>query len=81
MESKSDFHTFSAFQIYSTERGSEKEINVMVDKLWIKDNRVFFRVVEGIPQNTRIFKKEQEKGFYSIKKEELLCIRCRLYIK
>ena len=81
MESKSDFRTFSAFQIYSTERGTEKEINVMVDKLWMKDNRVYFRVVEGIPKNARIFKKEQKEDFYSIKKEDLLCIRCRLYIK
>ena len=53
MESK--LQTFSAFQIYST--GISDKISVMVDRLWIKENRVFFRVVEGMTTNEKTFRK------------------------
>ena len=75
MESK--LQTFSAFQVYST--GTHSEINVMVDQLWIENNRIFFRVVEGIPPNKNIFRKERRPNVFSVSREELLSIRCRLY--
>lgn len=54
MESK--LHKFSAFQIYST--GTSEKINITVDRLWIKDNRKFFRIVENISPNKKYFKRE-----------------------
>ena len=74
---ESNLQQLSAFQIYST--GARNKVNVMVDRLWIKDNRVYFRVVEGLPLNERMFKNENTHDIYSIKKEYLLSIRCRLY--
>ena len=75
MESK--LQTFSAFQIYST--GITDKISIMVDHLWIKDHRVFFRVVEGMPPNVKNFRKEYSKNVYSISRKDFVSIRCRLY--
>ena len=69
--------TLSAFQLYST--GTKDKISIMVDRLWIKSNRVFFRVVEGLFPNEKYFKKEHSKNVYSISREDFMCIRCRLY--
>ena len=74
---ESNLQTLSAFQIYST--GIKERISVMVDRLWISDNRVFFRVVEGILPNKKSFRKERGTNVFSIKREDLLSIRCRLY--
>jgi len=75
MESK--LQTFSAFQIYST--GISDKISVMVDRLWIKDNRVFFRVVEDMTTNEKTFRKEYSNNVYSISRKDFISIRCRLY--
>jgi len=75
MESK--LQTFSAFQIYST--GISDKISVMVDRLWIKDNRVFFRVVEGMTTTEKTFRKEYSNNVYSISRKDFISIRCRLY--
>ncbi|MFX1419523.1 MAG: hypothetical protein ACFE9N_11445 [Promethearchaeota archaeon] len=75
MESK--LQSLSAFQIYST--GTTDRISIMVDHLWIKDNKVFFRVIEGTPPIKTYFRKERELNVFSICKEDLLSIRCRLY--
>ncbi|MFX1568796.1 MAG: hypothetical protein ACFFCV_10575 [Promethearchaeota archaeon] len=74
---ESNLLTISAFQIYST--GIRDQINIMVDRLWIKDNRVFFRVVEELLPNKKYFRKEQGTNVFSIIREDLLSIRCRLY--
>ncbi|MEE9378142.1 MAG: hypothetical protein V3V33_08910 [Candidatus Lokiarchaeia archaeon] len=75
MESK--LQTLSAFQIYST--GIPDKISFMVDRLWIKDNRVFFRVVEGILPNVKNFRNEHSNNVYSISRKDFVSIRCRLY--
>lgn len=75
MESK--LQTLSAFQIYSI--GIPDDINIMVDHLWIKDNRVFFRVVEGMPPNVKNFRNEPSNNVYSISTKDFASIRCRLY--
>ena len=67
----------SAFQIYST--GIRERISIMVDRLWIKNNRVFFRVVEDLTPNKKYFRKERGTNVFSIIREDLLSIRCRLY--
>lgn len=74
---ESQLQSLSAFQIYST--GIKNEVSVMVDRLWIEQNRVFFRLVEEILPNKKFFSKERGTNIYSIKREDLLSIRCRLY--
>ena len=75
MESK--LQTLSAFQIYSL--GIPNDINIMVDHVWIKDNRLFFRVVEGLPSNEKEFRNEHSNNVYSISRKDFVSIRCRLY--
>jgi len=75
MESK--LHTLSAFQIYSI--GIPNDVNIMIDQLWIEDNRLFFRVVEGIPPNIKAFRNEPLNNAYSISRKDFISIRCRLY--
>ena len=58
MESK--IQQLSAFQIYST--GKNNRINIMVDQLWIENDRIFFRVVESSTQNNIYFRKEKAKN-------------------
>ncbi len=72
MESK--LQTLSAFQIYSI--GIADEVNIMVDHVWIKDNRVFFRVVEGMPPNIKDFRNEHSDNVYSISRNDFVSIRC-----
>ncbi len=68
MESKLEM--FSAFQLYST--GISNGINIVVDRLWIEKNKVYFRVLEGIPLNQKYFKKEYESNVYSISREDFV---------
>jgi hypothetical protein len=51
----------------------------MVDKLWVKNKRIFFRVVEEFPSKKYHFRKEKGRNIYSIDESELYTIRCRLY--
>ncbi len=74
---ETNLESLSAFQIYST--GTSYKINVMVDRLWIKDNRVFFRVIKDILPHKTNFRKERGTNVFSISREDLLSIRCRLY--
>jgi hypothetical protein len=67
----------SSFQIYCT--GNSDDLDFMVDRLWIKNNRVFFRVVEGNPPREKGFRKENGLNVFSINKEDFISIRCRLY--
>ncbi|MFW9999891.1 MAG: hypothetical protein ACFE9Q_02445 [Candidatus Hodarchaeota archaeon] len=74
---ESNLQILSAFQMYST--GTEDKINVMIDRLWVKANQLFFRVVEINPLNKRNFRRKQGVNVFSTKREDLLNIRCRLY--
>jgi len=74
---ESNLYALSAFQIYST--GIRDQINIMVDRLWIKNNRKFFRVVEELLPNKTYFRKEAGTNVFSIIREDILSIRYRLY--
>lgn len=67
----------SCFQVYSN--SLQDGLYFMVDKIWIKESRIFFRVVEEIPSQKFHFRKETGKNIYSIHEEDLFSIRCRLY--
>ncbi len=75
MESKLEM--LSAFQLYST--GRMNKINIMVDHLWIDNNRLYFRVLEGKSLNQKYFKKKYKTKVYSISREDIVSIRCRIY--
>jgi hypothetical protein len=66
---------FDCFQVYSFNNG----VNILVDKMWIKDKRIFFRVLEELEPSQKYFKKENESKIYSINADSLYSIRCRLY--
>ncbi|MFW9902428.1 MAG: hypothetical protein ACFFDY_14265 [Candidatus Thorarchaeota archaeon] len=57
-----NLHALSAFQIYST--GLRDQINIMADRLWMKDNRIFFRVVEELLPNKIYFRKERGTNIF-----------------
>ena len=74
---ESNLEQLSDFQIYSN--GHSDDLDIIVDRLWIKNNRVFLRVVEGNPPREKGFRKEKGISVYSINKEDFVSIRCRLY--
>jgi hypothetical protein len=45
----------TSFQVYST--GNFGVLNILVDKIWINDNRVYFRVREIITSKENYLKK------------------------
>ncbi|MFX1315348.1 MAG: hypothetical protein ACFE9T_05755 [Promethearchaeota archaeon] len=67
----------SCFQVYS--HSAQNALDFMVDKIWIKEHRIFFRVVEKIPSGEFHFRKEKRNNIYSIHENDLFSIRCRLY--
>jgi len=67
----------SCFQVYS--RSAQEGLHFMVDKIWIKESRIFFRVVEEIPSQELHFRREKGNNIYSIHENDLFSIRCRLY--
>ncbi|GAH32967.1 unnamed protein product, partial [marine sediment metagenome] len=54
-------------------------LNILVDKIWVKDNRIYFRVQEIISGEKRYLRKENIPNIYSIPDKDLFSIRCRLY--
>ena len=67
----------TSFQVYST--GNLGILNILVDKIWVKDNRIYFRVQEIISSGNRNLRKEKIPNVYSIPEKDLFSIRCRLY--
>jgi hypothetical protein len=67
----------TSFQVYST--GNLGILNILVDKLWVKDNRIYFRVQEIISGGNKCLRKEKLPNIYSIPEKDLFSIRCRLY--
>ena len=67
----------TSFQVYST--GNLGILNILVDKMWVKDNRIYFRVQEIISGEKRYLRKEKVPNIYSIPEKDLFSIRCRLY--
>ena len=64
------------FQVYSDrDKGA---VNMLVDKIWIDNNRIYFRIIEKLYSKTQL-RKESEPGVYSIDQNDLFSIRCKLY--
>ena len=64
------------FQVYSDH--NKGAINLLVDKIWIDNNRIYFRIIEKLYSKTQL-RKEREPGVYSIDQNDLFSIRCKLY--
>jgi hypothetical protein len=62
-------------QVYSI----DMDLNLLVDKIWIKENRVFFRVIKELNSPKKYIKKELEDNVYSISGDNIYSLRCRLY--
>jgi len=67
---------FNCFQVYSI----NNNVNLLVDKMWVKNNRVYFRVVKELEYPDERLKKEDDSKIYSIHADSLYSIRCRLYL-
>ncbi|NVM17870.1 MAG: hypothetical protein HWN80_09145 [Candidatus Lokiarchaeota archaeon] len=67
----------NSFQVYST--GNFGMFNILVDKIWVKDNRIYFSVQEIISAEKKYLRKEKIPNIYSIHEKDLFSIRCRLY--
>ncbi len=68
---------FNCIQIYSV----NNDVNVLVDKIWVKNDRVYFRVLEELESSLthKRLRKENYPKVYSIHAESFYSIRCRLY--
>jgi len=65
----------NCFQVYSC----DNKVKFLVDKIWIKNQRIYFRVLEKIQKCEEDFRKEVEPNVYSINSDSLYSIRCKLY--
>lgn len=74
---ESNLDKFTEFQIYSI--GIHNRMSIMVNGIWIEDNRVFFRLVDSLSLNEKYFRNEDSTNVYSINRDVLISIRCRLY--
>ena len=64
------------FQVYSDQ--NKGAFNMLVDKIWIEDNRIYFRIIENLYKKNQL-RKEREPGVYSLDPNDLFSIRCKLY--
>jgi hypothetical protein len=73
---------FDSFQVYSYKHS----VNMLVDKIWVKNDRVYFRVLKELEKShiplekskTHI-RKEQDPNVYSIHVNSFFTLRCKLY--
>ncbi|MBD3255058.1 MAG: hypothetical protein GF383_08185 [Candidatus Lokiarchaeota archaeon] len=63
------------FQVYSLTDG----VNFFVDKIWLKEDRLYFRVIEDLQNPSNQFRRESDERVYSIQTHNLCSIRVRLY--
>ncbi|TFG04001.1 MAG: hypothetical protein EU542_00385 [Promethearchaeota archaeon] len=69
--------TIKCFQVYG--QGSEQSLNFLVDRMWIDNNRVYFRVLKILSKERNHLRKENQSNVYSIDEKHLFSIRTRLY--
>ncbi len=69
--------TINSFQVYG--QGTNGNLNILVDRMWIDNNRVYFRVLKIISKERDHLKRENQSNVYSIDEKYLFSIRTRLY--
>lgn len=63
------------FQVYSYNHS----VNVLVDKIWVKNDRIYFRVLEELENSQNHLRKEHKPNVYSINVSSIFTLRCKLY--
>jgi hypothetical protein len=67
---------FNCIQIYSV----NNDLNLLVDKIWVKDDRVYFRAIKELEHSYKHLRKEEnDSKVYSIPADSFYSIRCRVY--
>lgn len=67
---------FNCIQIYSV----NNDLNLLVDKIWVKDDRVYFRAINELEHSYKHLRKEEnDPKVYSIPADSFYSIRCRVY--
>ena len=66
---------FNCIQVYSV----NNDVNLLVDKIWVNNDRVYFRVLEKLQHSQNRLRQEKDPKVYSIPSESFYSIRCRLY--
>ena len=69
--------TINSFQVYG--QGTNGTLNILVDRMWIDNNRVYFRVLKILSKERDHLKRENHSNVYSIDEKYLFSIRTRLY--
>ena len=69
--------TINSFQVYG--QGTNGTLNILVDRMWINNNRVYFHVLKIISKERDHLKRENQSNIYSIDEKHLFSIRTRLY--
>ncbi len=67
----------TSFQVYSA--GNIGPLNILVDKIWVQEHRIYFRVQKILSIEKTYLRKEKSPNIYSIHENDLFSIRCRLY--
>lgn len=67
-----------SFQVYSQE--GLLKLNLLVDKIWLENDRIYFRVIEILSRAKNHLRREKENNVYSIHQKNIFSIRCKLYI-
>ena len=67
----------NSFQVYS--HGANGNLNLLVDKMWINNNRIYFRVLKILSTERNHLRKENRSNIYSIDEKHIFSIRTRLY--
>jgi len=69
--------TINSFQVYG--KGTNGTLNILVDRMWINNNRVYFHVLKIISKEKDHLTRENKSNIYSIDEKHLFSIRTRLY--
>ncbi|MHA2429517.1 MAG: hypothetical protein ACXACC_00650 [Promethearchaeota archaeon] len=67
-----------SFQVYSQER--HVDLNLLVDKIWLENDRIYFRVIKILSRTKNHLRREKENNVYSIHEKNIFSIRCKLYL-
>ncbi|MFW9785237.1 MAG: hypothetical protein ACFFFB_23355 [Candidatus Heimdallarchaeota archaeon] len=69
----------TSFHVYSQDNNIG--LNILVDKIWLENDRVYFRVNEFLSGNKNYLRKEKGKAIFSIHESFIFSIRCRIYMQ
>ena len=69
--------TLNSFQVYG--QGTKGRLNILVDRMWIDNNRIYFRVLKILSREKNHLRKENKSNIYSIDEKHLYSIRTKLY--